>query len=59
MVLSARVVDVGVGEDSAGAANGGAEDGPEVVISVRVVLGAGSGGVGGKKMALGAVAGAE
>jgi hypothetical protein len=30
------VGDVGVGDDSAGAANGGAEDGPEVVIGARV-----------------------
>jgi hypothetical protein len=31
-----------VGDDSAGAANGGDEDGPEVVISAEVVLGAGA-----------------
>ncbi len=48
-----------MGDDYAGAADGGAEDGPEVVIRARVVLGAGSGGVGGKVMALGAGAGAE
>ncbi len=36
--------DVDVGDDSAGAIDGGAEDGTEVVIGVRVVLGAGSGG---------------
>jgi hypothetical protein len=59
VVIGARVGDVGVGEDSAGAANGGAEDGPEVVISARAELGAGSEGVGGEKMALGAGAGAE
>ncbi len=40
--------DVDVGDDSAGAADGGAEGGPEVVIGARVVLGAGSGGVGGE-----------
>jgi hypothetical protein len=51
--------DVDIGDDSAGAADGGAEDGPEVVIGARVVLGAGSGGVGGEEMALGAGAGAE
>jgi hypothetical protein len=59
VVIGARVGDVGVGEYSAGVANGGAEDGPEVVIGARVELGAGSGGVGGEKMALGAGAGAE
>jgi hypothetical protein len=53
------VGDVGVGDGSAGAANGGAEDGPEVVVGARVVLGAGAGGVGGEEMALGAGAGAE
>jgi hypothetical protein len=51
--------NVDVGDDSAEAADGGAEDGPEVVVGVRVVLGAGSGGVGSKEMALGAGAGAE
>ncbi len=59
VVIGARVGDVGVGEESAGAANGGAEGGPEVVIGARVVLGAGSGGVRGEDMALGAGAGAE
>jgi hypothetical protein len=53
------VGDVGMGDGSAGAADGGAEDGPEVVVGARVVLGAGAGGVGGKGMALGAGAGAE
>jgi hypothetical protein len=53
------VGDVDVGNVSAGAADGGAEDGPEVVVGARVVLGAGSGGVGGEEMALGAGAGAE
>ena len=53
------VGDVGVGDGSAGAADGGAEDGPEVVVGARVVLGAGAGGVGGEEMALGAGAGAE
>jgi hypothetical protein len=48
-----------VGDDSAGATDGGVEDGPEVVILARVVLGAGSGGVDGEEMALGAGAGAE
>ncbi len=38
-----RVGNVGVGDDSAGATNGGAENGPELVISARVVLGAGLG----------------
>jgi hypothetical protein len=46
--------DVDVGDDSAGAADGGAEDGPEVVVGVRVVLGASSGGVGSEEMRLGA-----
>jgi hypothetical protein len=53
------VGNVGVGEESAGAASGGAEGGPEVVVGARVVLGAGSGGVGGEEMVLGAGAGAE
>jgi hypothetical protein len=53
------VGDVGVGDGSAGAADGGAEDGPEVVVGARVVLGAGAGGVGGEEMALGAGGGAE
>ncbi len=59
------VGDFGVGEESAGAASGGAEGGPEVVVGARVrcgarvVLAAGSGGVGGEEMALGAGAGAE
>ncbi len=48
-----------MGEESAGAASGGVEGGPEVVVGARVVLGAGSGGVGGEEMALGAGAGAE
>jgi hypothetical protein len=43
---------VGVGDDSA-------EDGPEVVVGARVVLGAGAGGVAGEEMALEAGAGAE
>jgi hypothetical protein len=38
------VGDVGVCEESAGAASGGAEGGPEVVDGARAVLGAGSGG---------------
>jgi hypothetical protein len=49
----------GDAHDSAGAADGGAEDGPEVIIGARVVLGAGSGGVGGEEIALGAGAWAE
>ncbi len=53
------VGEVGVGDDSAWAADGGAEDGPEVVVGAKVVLGAGAGGVGGEEMALGAGAGAE
>jgi hypothetical protein len=48
VVIGARVGDVGMGEESAGAANGSAEGGPEVVIGARVVLGAGSGEVGGE-----------
>ncbi len=51
--------DVDVGDDSAGAADGGAEDGPEVVVGARVVHRAGSGGAGSEEMALGAGAGAE
>jgi hypothetical protein len=45
--------DVDMGDDYAGAADGGAEDGPEVVIGARVVLGASSGWVSGEEMALG------
>jgi hypothetical protein len=52
VVVGARVSDVGVAEESARAASGGAEGGPEVVIGARVVLGAGSGWVGGEEMAL-------
>jgi hypothetical protein len=51
--------DVDVVDNSAGAVEGSDEDGPEVVIGARVVLRDGSGEVGGEKMALGAVAGAE
>jgi hypothetical protein len=43
------VGDVGVGDDSVGAADGGAEDGPEVVVGVRVVLGAVQGGSAAKR----------
>jgi hypothetical protein len=53
------VGDVGVGDDSAGAADGGTGDSPEVVVGARVVLGASAGGVSGEEMALGAGAGAE
>jgi hypothetical protein len=49
-----RFGDVDMGDDSAGAADGSAEDGPEVVIGARVVLGASSGWVSGEEMALGA-----
>jgi hypothetical protein len=56
---SEMVGDVSVGNVSAEAADGGAEDGPEVVVGARVVLGAGAGGVGGEEMALGADTGAE